>query len=84
MSRIAKALIPLLLLPVLAKAELKVATLHPLLSDLAKNVGGNHVTVLPLITPLAVTSTTLTSAGRVSVITTPSAVSDPVLATAIS
>lgn len=38
-----------LLAPSLAIAELKVATLHPLLTDLAKQVGGDRVTVLPLL-----------------------------------
>jgi zinc/manganese transport system substrate-binding protein len=32
-------------------AELKVATLHPLLADLAKQVGGEHVDVVDLIGP---------------------------------
>lgn len=30
-------------------AELKVATLHPVLTDLARQVGGEHVTVVPLL-----------------------------------
>lgn len=51
MFPIAKVVLPLLLLPVLAAAELKVATLHPLLSDLARQVGGAHVSVVPLLGP---------------------------------
>ncbi|MEM7010375.1 MAG: metal ABC transporter substrate-binding protein [Verrucomicrobiota bacterium] len=35
----------------LANAELKVATLHPLITDLAKQVGGNKVTVVGLMKP---------------------------------
>lgn len=34
-----------------AQAELKVATLHPLLTDLARQVGGNGVTVLEIVKP---------------------------------
>ncbi len=37
-------------LPV-ARAELKVATLHPMMTDLARQVGGDHVSVIPLMTP---------------------------------
>jgi len=32
-----------------AQAELKVATLHPMMTDLAREVGGDHVTVIPLM-----------------------------------
>lgn len=32
-----------------AFGELKVATLHPLMTDLARQVGGDHVTVIPLM-----------------------------------
>jgi len=35
--------------PLVALAELKVATLHPLLADLAKNVGGTNVSVVPML-----------------------------------
>lgn len=38
-----------LFLSSLAHAELKVATLHPLLTDLAKQIGGEHVKVVDLI-----------------------------------
>lgn len=34
-----------------AKADLKVATLHPLMTDLAKKVGGSHVSVVALMSP---------------------------------
>ena len=34
-----------------AVAGIKVATLHPLLDDLAKNVGGEHVQIVPLMPP---------------------------------
>lgn len=34
-----------------AHADMKVATLHPLMSDLAQNVGGGHVTVVSLLKP---------------------------------
>jgi zinc/manganese transport system substrate-binding protein len=34
-----------------ARAELKVATLHPLMTDLAKRVGGSHVSVTGLMSP---------------------------------
>ena len=34
-----------------AHAELKVATLHPLMTDLAKRVGGSHVSVTGLMSP---------------------------------
>ncbi|MCB1228725.1 MAG: zinc ABC transporter substrate-binding protein [Verrucomicrobiae bacterium] len=34
-----------------AKADLKVATLHPLMTDLARHVGGSHVTVVSLMSP---------------------------------
>ena len=40
-----------LLLVCQAVAGMKVATLHPLLDDLAKNVGGDHVQVVPLMPP---------------------------------
>ena len=38
-----------LAVPFIAVADLKVATLHPLLDDLAKNVGGEHVVVVPMM-----------------------------------
>ena len=34
-----------------AHAELKVATLHPLLTDLARQVGGDRLTVLAIARP---------------------------------
>ena len=37
--------------PSAARAELKVATLHPMMADLAREVGGDHVTVIPLVDP---------------------------------
>jgi zinc/manganese transport system substrate-binding protein len=40
-----------LALSVSARAELKVATLHPLLGDLARQVGGKNVEVLDLLKP---------------------------------
>lgn len=38
-----------LVAPSVAKAELKVATLHPMVTDLAVRVGGSSVTVVPLM-----------------------------------
>lgn len=49
--RMAGLLSALLLLPVMARAELKVATLHPLLTDLAHQVGGASVTVEAVVSP---------------------------------
>ena len=46
--RLATLLLSMLLLP-LAAAELKVASLHPLLGDLARQVGGDRVEVVDLI-----------------------------------
>lgn len=48
-----RKLITALVLAVLpaSAAELKVATLHPLLADLAKQVGGEHVEIIDLIGP---------------------------------
>lgn len=43
------ALFSVLVSPV--QAELKVASLHPILGDLARQVGGNHVTVIDLLKP---------------------------------
>ena len=40
-----------LALTVSAQAELKVATLHPLLGDLARQVGGKNVEVIDLLKP---------------------------------
>ncbi|MBL9152333.1 MAG: zinc ABC transporter substrate-binding protein [Verrucomicrobiales bacterium] len=37
--------------PTAVRAELKVATLHPLMTDLAKQVGGSHVSVTGLMSP---------------------------------
>ena len=34
-----------------ARAELSVATLHPLMTDVAKNIGGKHVRVVGLMSP---------------------------------
>ena len=45
------AILLLLLAPLVAAAELKVAVLHPLLADLAREVGGEHVEVVDLIGP---------------------------------
>jgi zinc/manganese transport system substrate-binding protein len=50
-ARLAIFLLLPLLLPAVAAAQLKVATLHPLLGDLAENIGGEHVTVVPLLGP---------------------------------
>ncbi|MCB1065565.1 MAG: zinc ABC transporter substrate-binding protein [Verrucomicrobiae bacterium] len=35
----------------IAQADLKVATLHPLMTDVANKVGGSHVTVVTLMSP---------------------------------
>ena len=40
-----------LVVPPAALAELKVATLHPMVTDLAREVGGRHVSVVPLMNP---------------------------------
>ena len=40
-----------LLTPMLLRAELQVATLHPLLTDLAQQVGGNRVKVIAIAKP---------------------------------
>lgn len=34
-----------------ARADLKVATLHPMMTDLARQIGGGHVTVIALMKP---------------------------------
>ena len=39
-----------LVVPQVALAELKVASLHPMVTDLARKVGGSHVEVVPLMT----------------------------------
>ncbi len=44
-------LLTAVLAPLGALADLKVATLHPLITDLAKEVGGRHVTVVSLMKP---------------------------------
>lgn len=50
MFRIVMAFLLLGAFPLCA-AELKIATLHPLLADLARNIGGEHVEVVDLIGP---------------------------------
>ena len=37
------------IVPSAAQAQLQVATLHPMVTDLAREVGGNQVTVIPLM-----------------------------------
>lgn len=39
----------LFLFSIIASAQVKVATLHPVLTDIAKNVGGKNVVVVDLI-----------------------------------